>query len=233
MALRSVEKPHYVGHRRRLKDRFIKAGLEPFADYEVLEFLLTFSIAQKDVKPVAKELIDRFKSFQGVLDAPLDAVTSVQGVGEHSALLIKLAKACSDYYLRRKLHGKSIISSPEDLLNYCKSAMAGQSDEQFRIVYLNAKNEVLHDELLQEGTVDQSAVYPRKIIERALRQKAVALILVHNHPSGNPEPSSHDRHLTKMLIQLSESLGIKIHDHIIIGRNEYFSFRYSKSYLTN
>ena len=149
MPLRSVEKQHYIGHRRRLKDRFIKAGLESFADYEVLEFLLTFSIAQKDVKPVAKELIERFKSFQGVLDAPLDAVTSVPGVGEHSALLIKLAKACSDYYLRRKLHGSSVISSPEDLLHYCKSAMAGQSDEQFRVVYLNSKNEVLHDELLQ------------------------------------------------------------------------------------
>jgi DNA repair protein RadC len=223
----SKEKPHYIRHRRRLKDRFIKAGLESFADYEVLEFLLTFSIAQKDVKPIAKELIERFKSFQGVLDAPLEAVTSVPGIGEHSALLIKLAKACSDYYLRRKLRRSSVISSPGDLLNYCKSAMAGQSDEQFRIIYLNAKNEVLDDELLQEGTVDQSAVYPRKIIERALQQKAVALILVHNHPSGNPDPSPHDRHLTTMLIQLSESLGLKIHDHIIIGRNDYFSFRES------
>ena len=233
MTSQSREKPHYIGHRRRLKDRFIKAALESFADYEVLELLLTFSIARKDVKPIAKVLIERFKSFQGVLDAPLEAVTSVPGVGEHSALLIKLAKSCSDYYLRKKLHRSSVISSPEALLNYCKSAMAGHSDEQFRIIYLNAKNEVLHDEVLQEGTVDQSAVYPRKIIEQALQRKAVALILVHNHPSGNPEPSSHDRHLTNMLIQLSESLGIKIHDHIIVGRNEYFSFRSSKGYSTN
>ncbi len=219
------EKPHFFEHRKRLKNRFVKAGLEAFADYEVLELLLTFSIARKDVKPTAKALIERFKSFQGVLDAPLHDITTIHGVGNHSAILIKLTKACSDYYLRKKVHRTSVISSPEDLLNYCKSAMAGQRDEQFRVIYLNAKNEVIHDEVLQEGTVDQSAVYPRKIIEHALQQKAVALILIHNHPSGNPEPSSHDQYLTKMLTQLAESLGIKIHDHIIIGRNDYFSFK--------
>lgn len=222
-----IEKPHFFEHRKRLKNRFIKAGIDAFADYEVLELLLMFSIARKDVKPMAKALIKRFKSFHGVLDAPLDDIASVHGVGNHSAILIKLAKACSDYYLRKRIYLSSVITSPENLLKYCKSAMAGKSDEQFRVIYLNTKNEVIHDEVLQEGTVDQSAVYPRKIIEHALQQKAVALILIHNHPSGNPEPSSHDKYLTKMLTHLSESLGIKIHDHIIIGRNEYFSFKES------
>jgi DNA repair protein RadC len=225
MQSQKSEHPHYLGHRKRIRERFLKTGLASFHDYEVLELLLTFAIAQKDVKVLAKQLISRFQTFQGVLDAPLNELKTVAGIGEHCALLMKLVKECSDFYLRGKIYHKDIISSPEALLNYCKSAMAGLGDEQFRVIYLNTKNEIIADELLQEGTVDQSAVYPRKIIEHALKHRASALIFVHNHPSGSPEPSVHDKNLTDLLKQISENIGIKVHDHLIIGKQGYFSFR--------
>jgi DNA repair protein RadC len=225
MQSQKSEHPHYHGHRKRIRERFLKTGLASFHDYEVLELLLTFAIAQKDVKVLAKQLISRFQTFQGVLDAPLNELKTVVGIGEHCALLIKLIKECSDFYLRAKIYHKDIISSPEALLNYCKSAMAGLGDEQFRVIYLNTKNEIIADEPLQEGTVDQSAVYPRKIIEHALKHGASALIFVHNHPSGSPEPSVHDKNLTDLLKQISENIGIKVHDHLIIGKQGYFSFR--------
>ena len=218
-------RPHYLDHRKRIKERFVKTGVSSFQDYEVLELLLTYALARKDVKSIAKELVARFKTFQGVLDAPLEELKSIKGIGEHTAILLKLTKDCSDFYLRGKILQNNVISRPGDLLNYCRSVMTGLGNEQFRVIFLNAKNEVLHDELLQEGTVDQTAVYPRKILEHALQRKATALIFVHNHPSGNPEPSSHDKTLTQSLVKVSDTLGIKVHDHIIIGKNRYFSFR--------
>ncbi len=215
----------YKEHRKRIKERFRTQGLEPFRDYEALELMLTYAIAQKDLKPLAKALIKHFDSFQAVLEAPLEELTEVNGMGEHAALLIKLFRACSQYYLRKTIHKRDIISSPAELVNYCTSAMAHLPDEQFRVVYLNAKNEVITDEIMQEGTIDQTAVYPRKIIKQALHEKAVALILVHNHPSGNPEPSVQDRQLTAAIISAAGTMDIKVHDHIIIGRSGYRSFR--------
>lgn len=225
MQSQKSEQPHYLGHRERIRERFFKTGLASFQDYEVLELLLTFAIKQKDLKPLAKDLISRFQTFQGVLDAPLNELKTVTGIGEHCATLIKLVKESSDFYLREKIYRKDIISSPEALLKYCKSSMSGLENEQFRVIYLNTKNEVIADEMLQEGTIDQSAVYPRKIIECALKKRASALIFVHNHPSGSPEPSAHDKNVTDMLIQVSGTMGIKVHDHIVIGKQGYFSFR--------
>jgi DNA repair protein RadC len=225
MQSQKSEQPHYLGHRKRIRERFFKTGLASFQDYEVLELLLTFAIKHKDLKPLAKDLISRFQTFQGVLDAPLNELKTVTGIGEHCAILIKLVKESSDFYLREKIYRKDIISSPEALLKYCKSSMSGLENEQFRVIYLNTKNEVIADEMLQEGTIDQSAVYPRKIIECALKKRASALIFVHNHPSGSPEPSTHDKNLTDMLIQVSDTMGIKVHDHIVIGKQGYFSFR--------
>jgi DNA repair protein RadC len=216
---------HYKEHRKRIKERFRAHGLEPFRDYEALELLLTYAIAQKDLKPLAKDLLKRFGSFQQVLEAPVDQLTQVTGIGEHAALLIKLFRECCQYYLRETLEKRTIVSSPGDLVAYCKSAMAHLCDEQFRVVYLNAKNEIIKDEVVQEGTVDQTVVYPRKIIERALNEKAVAIILVHNHPSGNPDPSVHDRNLTSSIVSAAATFDIKVHDHIVIGRNGYRSFR--------
>ena len=219
-----TSKPLYFDHRKRIKQKYLNDSLQAFSDYEVLELLLTYSIHRKDVKPVAKKLLSRFKTFQGVLEATLDELVSVEEIGEHSAILLKLTKSCSDYYLRNNILKKDVISSPGDLLNYLKSSMACLDDEQFRVIYLNSKNELIHEETVQEGTVDQTAVYPRKIMERSLKKKAVSLIFVHNHPSGNPSPSEHDKNLTSELCRAARTLEIKVHDHIIIGRNSYFSF---------
>jgi len=220
------KKPLYINHRKRLKKKFTASGIDSLHDYEVLELLLTFAIHRKDVKPIAKELISRFGGFHGVLDASVQDISLVPGLGEHSAVLIKLVRACSDLYLKKKLHKRDVLSSPDDVLRYCTSAMARLGVEQFRVMYLNAKNEVISDEIIQEGTVDQTAVYPRKIMEHALKIKSAAAILcVHNHPSGDPAPSHHDKVLTNALQKAAEALGIKLHDHIIIGTKGYFSFK--------
>jgi DNA repair protein RadC len=213
-----------TGHRRRIKEKFKLQGLAAFHDYEVLEMLLSYCIARKDVKPVAKNLLQNFKSFQGVLDAPLEQLQKVDEIGEHSALLIKLIRACCDYYLSAAIAQRNVIASPQALIKYLRASMAALRDEQFRVVYLNAKNELLHDEIIQEGTIDQTAVYPRKIVERALSAGAVSIILVHNHPSGDPSPSSHDSKLTSALVNATKLLNIRVHDHIIVGNNGYYSF---------
>jgi DNA repair protein RadC len=213
-----------AGHRRRIKQKFKQQGLAGLNDYEVLELLLTWCILRKDVKPAAKKLLERFHSFQGVVDAPLEELTAVSDIGEHSALLIKLVRACCDYYLAAAVKQRDIISSPQSLISYLRTSMATLHDEQFRVVYLNAKNEILHHEVVQEGTIDQTAVYPRKIVERALAAGAVSIIVVHNHPSGDPAPSTHDRRLTEALVRATKVLSIRVHDHIIVGRYGYYSF---------
>lgn len=219
------DEPGYKQHRRRIKERFLELGLETFQDYEALELMLTYAIAQKDVKPLAKDLLRRFGSFQSVLEAPVEELETVYGMGRHAAILVTFSRQCAQYYLRRSIQKRDVISCPADLVAYCTAAMAHLGNEQFRVVYLNAKNEVITDETLQEGTVDQTAVYPRKIIEQALKLGAVALILVHNHPSGNPEPSQQDRQLTGAIIAAAATMDIRIHDHIVIGRSGYRSFR--------
>jgi DNA repair protein RadC len=219
------EQPHYLGHRRRLKGRLAGAGLSAFQDHEAVELILTYALARKDVKPLAKELLRTFGSFRGLLDAPLAELLKVKGISEHTALLFRLIKDASDRYLREKVLAlPDVIASPGDLLNYCRSRMGGLKDEQFRLIYLNTRNRVIEEEVLQEGTVDQTAVYPRKVLERAIRFKATALIMVHNHPSGSAQPSAEDRELTRNLVQAAGNLQIKVHDHLIIGRDSHFSF---------
>jgi DNA repair protein RadC len=219
------EVPHYVGHRKRLKSRFLQSGLETLQDYEVVELILTYSQARKDTKPLAKDLIRIFGSLRGIVEAPVERLKKVEGVGEHSALLFKLVKDASDRYLRdRCLDTQNVIASPGDLITYCQSKMGWLKDEQFRMIYLNTRNQVIEEEVLQEGTVDQTVVYPRKVMERAIRLKATALILVHNHPGGSPRPSPEDRELTRTLAQAAKNLQIKVHDHLIIGREGHFSF---------
>jgi DNA repair protein RadC len=166
-----------------------------------------------------------FGSLRGIVEAPVDKLTAVKGVGEHSALLFKLIKAASERYLRdRLINSKNVITSPGELIAYCQSKMGRLKDEQFRLIYLNSRNQVIEEEVLQEGTVDQTVVYPRKVMERALRLKATALILVHNHPGGSPYPSTEDRELTRTLTQAAKNLQIKVHDHLIIGGEGHFSF---------
>ena len=220
-----TKNPGYIKHRARLKERFMLNGIKGSKDYEVLELILGFSIARKDVKLLAKNLIKKFKTLQGVLDAPINEIKEVNGIGEHSAILIKLIKESSDHYLKQKTIQTDVISSPSALLKYLKSSMAYLKNEHFRVLYLNSKNEIINDETVQEGTVDETPVYPRKILAKALEANAVSLIFVHNHPSGHPAPSHHDRKLTNTLIDASQTFGIKVHDHIIIGKTGYFSFK--------
>jgi DNA repair protein RadC len=219
------EVPHYVGHRKRLKARFLGTGLGSFQDYEVVELILTYTLARKDTKTLAKDLLRTFGSLRGIVEAPLEELKRVKGVGEHSALLFKLIKAASERVLRdRVLQLKDVITSPGEVVTYCQSKMGRLKDEQFRMIYLNTRNQVIEEEVLQEGTVDQTVVYPRKVMERALRLKATALILVHNHPGGSPYPSPEDRELTRTLAQAAKNLQIKVHDHLIIGEDSHFSF---------
>lgn len=223
--LRDEAVPHYTGHRKRLKDRFSRTGLESFPDYEVVELILTYAQARKDTKPLAKDLIQKCGSLRGIVECPFEDLKKVKGLGEHSALLFKLIKAASERILRdRILNSKTVITSPGELITYCQSKMGWLKDEQFRMIYLNTRNQVIEEEVLQDGTVDQTVVYPRKVMERAIQLKATALILVHNHPSGSLYPSPEDRELTRTLALAAKNLQIKVHDHLIIGQEGHFSF---------
>ena len=217
------EKPHYHGHRQRLRNRFLTGGPGALQDYELVELLLTFAIPYSDVKPLAKTLIKHCGSFNQVLDAAPEALLEVPGIREYSAVLIRLVKACAEHYLREEALKRERLSSLTALVDYCRTAMGGLKDEQFRVIFLNSQNEIIGEEIIQEGTVNQTVVYPRKVLELALKHKACGLILVHNHPSGHTAPSLSDRELTKALIDASRTLNLTVHDHLIIGRQGYFS----------
>ncbi len=215
--------PHYYGHRERLRKRFLTGGLMALRDYELLELLLTYAIPQRDVKPLAKQMLEHFGSFSQVLDASVSELVAAGGLGEYSATLINLVKACLQAYLKEEVIKRQKIPSLATLVDYCRASMGGLKDEQFRVIFLNSQNEIIAEEVLQEGTVNQTVVYPRKVLELALQHKAVGMILVHNHPSGNPTPSTADRELTHTLVKLSRSLNLTLHDHLIISRHNYFS----------
>ncbi len=217
------DKPHYHGHRQRLRARFLKGGAAALQDYELLELLLTYALPRQDTKPLAKELIKSFGSFTQILDAPPEKLQEVGGIGEASGALIRLVKACAEYYLKEDLLQRRKIPSLAVLVDYCRTAMGGLPDEQFRVLFLNSQNEIIAEEIVQEGTVNQTVVYPRKVLELALKHKAAGLILVHNHPSGSLTPSAADRELTKALIQACRGLNLTVHDHLIISRQGYFS----------
>ncbi len=217
--------PHYRGHRSRLKEKFVHSGVESFHDYEVLELLLGYAIPQKDVKPLAKTLLNTFGGIKGVSDADIETLCTVSGISNHTAILIKLIKEISGLYLKDHAKGKTQISCTSELLNYCKTRMGGLKDEQFCVIYLDAQNQLIDMETIQEGIVNQAVVYPRQVLENALRQKASAIILVHNHPSGHVRPSDADIRLTRTIQEAARMLEILVHDHVIIGENRFFSFR--------
>jgi DNA repair protein RadC len=215
----------YEGHRSRLREKFKKTGIGGFHDYEFIELLLTYAIPRKDVKPVAKGLIKRFGGIRGIFDASADELTTITGIGERTAILIKLLKEGATLYLKTRLKGREVLSSPQDVLNFCSYALSGEKNEKFMVLYLTTRNEVLELEILEEGTINRTAVYPRKVIEGALKHNASALIFVHNHPSGDPTPSKTDRRLTEDLEKAALTVDIIVHDHIIIGKNSHFSGR--------
>jgi len=222
---KDVNEPDYLKHRERLKKRFSAAGLAALNDYEVLELLLSYAIPRKDVKPPAKLLLRQFGSLKGVMDAEVTELEKINGVSTHTALLIKLVKELGSLYLKEKAAEKTQISCTAELLNYCRMSLGGLKDERFNVIYLNAQNRVIDMETIQEGIVNQAVVYPRKVLENALKRKASAIILVHNHPSGQVKPSDADIRLTRLIQDTAKILDIIVHDHIIIGENRAFSFR--------
>ncbi|HOS78031.1 MAG TPA: DNA repair protein RadC [Syntrophales bacterium] len=220
-----AERPHYHGHRKRLKERYQAQGLSGFQDYEALELFLTYAIPRGDVKLLAKTLIAHFGSLKAVFDAEIAELETVKGVKRHTAILLKLSKELAGAYLKEQARERSQISCTQELYDYCLMVMGGLKDEQFRVIYLDAQNRIIDSELIEEGIVNQAVVYPRKVIERALKKKASALILAHNHPSGHVRPSDADVRLTKSVQDTARLLDILVHDHIIIGENRFFSFR--------
>lgn len=221
----SAEVPHYHGHRERLRTRFEEAGAETLPDYELLELLLFRSIPRRDVKPLAKELIQRFGSFAEVLGAPAARLSETDGVSEGVALDLKIVEAALKRMAKGAVGKRPVLSSWSSVLDYCRMAMAFAEREQFRILFLDKKNILIADEVQQTGTVDHTPVYPREVMRRALELSASAIILVHNHPSGDPTPSGADMRMTRELVDIAKPLGVAIHDHIIVGRDGHASFR--------
>jgi DNA repair protein RadC len=217
--------PDYVGHRARLKERFRDAGPDALADYELLEMILYRAIRRADTKPIAKALIARFGSFADVISADPVRLAEVKGVGQSVITELKLVQAAALRMMRGQIAGRTVLSSWSAILDYCRAGMAYATREQFRIIFLDKKNQLIADEVQQEGTVDHTPVYPREVMKRALELAASAIILVHNHPSGDPTPSAADIDMTRRIAEAGEKLGIIIHDHIIVGRNGHASFR--------
>ena len=194
-------KPHYHGHRDRLRARFAEKGAESLADYELLELYLFRSIPRRDVKPIAKDLIAKFGSFAEVIVAPIDRLTEVKGISEKIALDLKILRAAATKLGQESILGRPVLSSWSALLDYCRSAMQFEATEQFRVLFLDRKNRLIADEVLGKGTVDRAPVYPREILKRALAHESTAIILTHNHPSGDPTPSQSDIDMTKEIVQ--------------------------------
>ena len=212
-------------HRKRLRQKFLTAGMEAFHDYEVLELLLTYAIPQKDVKPQAKELLRKFGSLKGIVDAEIADLEKITGIGERSAILFKLVKEIAALYLKQKAKEKTQVTCTTELFDFCRTVMGGKKDEEFCVIYLDAQNQIIEFETIQKGVVNQAVVYPRQVLESALKKKASAIILAHNHPSGHVRPSDADIRLTKTIQETAKVLDILVHDHIIIGENRFFSFR--------
>ncbi len=220
-----AEVPHFHGHRDRLRSRFREAGAEALADYELLELILFRAIPRRDVKPLAKALLKRFGSFADVMAAPEARLAEVDGVSAAVATELKLVQAAALRIGRAAIAGRPVLSSWTALIDYCRTAMAFSEREQFRVLYLDRKNALIADEVQGEGTVDHTPVYPREVVKRALELSATAVILVHNHPSGDPTPSRPDILMTQQIIEIAKPLGITVHDHIIVGRAGHASFR--------
>ena len=220
-----AKKAHYIGHRQRLRNRFLKDYGDGFSDYELVELLLFLAVPRSDVKPLAKDLIARFGSFAGLINAAPTEIKEVDGAGDSTVVALKTVQAAAKRLARSEVLSKPVLSSWSQLLDYCTIAMAGEKKEQFRILFLDKKNNLIIDEVQQTGTVDHTPVYPREIIRRALELEASALIVVHNHPSGDPTPSRDDIEMTDEIRETAERLGIVLHDHLIISRKGHASFK--------
>ncbi len=218
-------KPHYYGHRKRLRARFREAGSEALSDYELLELILFRTIPQRDVKPLAKDLIARFGSFAEVLASTPQLLEEVKGIKEATSTDLKIIYAAAARLARGQVQKRQVLSSWANVLDYCRTSMAFAEREQFRILFLDKRNQLIADEVQQKGTVDHTPVYPREVVKRALELSATAVILVHNHPSGDPTPSRSDIVMTEAIIEVAKPLGILVHDHIIVGKEGHASLK--------
>ena len=213
-----------TGHRKRLRERFQKAGLKGFHDYEIIELLLTLGSPRKDCKPVAKEAIKVFKTLRGVLEASPDELQQIDGIGPNNAFVIGLIQAVAREFLKEKIIDKPVYKSAKEFFDYLYHSMRDLKKEVFKVIYLNSQNQIIEVEDLSTGTVNASSIYPREVMMAAIKHGAVSLVFVHNHPSGSPEPSLNDKMLTRDLIYAACIMQVKVLDHIIIGDNIYFSF---------
>ena len=213
-----------TGHRKRLREKFIKSGLAGFHDYEIVELLLTLGIPRRDCKQQAKEAIKRFKTLRGVLEAPVEELQQIEGIGSHSAFGIRLVQEIAREFLKEQVLDKPYCRSSREVFDYLYHSMRDLKKEVFKVMFLDSQNRVVKIEDLFEGTLNSSAIYPREIIQSAVKHNAAALIFVHNHPAGNPQPSDNDKQITQDLVFAGNIMQIKVLDHIIIGENRYFSF---------
>jgi DNA repair protein RadC len=235
----SMEAKGAEGHRKRLRERFNQSGLGAFLDYEIVELLLTLGTPRKDCKPQAKEAIKRFKTLRGVLEAPPEELQEIKGIGPAHIFVIRFMQEVSREFLKKQVLDKPYCRSSREVFDYLYHSMRDLKKEIFKIMYLDSQNRVIEIEDLFEGTLNASAIYPRETIQGAVKHSAVALIFVHNHPAGNPQPSDNDKQITQDLVFAGNIMQIRILDHIVIGDNRYFSFadaglieQYNSDFLT-
>ncbi|MGO8670538.1 MAG: RadC family protein [Capsulimonadaceae bacterium] len=224
-SLRPMDDNH--GHRRRLRERFLKAGFDGFADHEIVELLLTLAIPRGDVKPMAKALLSQFGSVRGVLDAPVAELQAVRGIGEVTPIALRVIREAASLYLQQQVEEGTSLGTQDTLEKFWRHRLGGLQHEVFEVVYLDSAARMLKNgvERLEEGTIDRAAVYPRRVMEAALRRSASALVFAHNHPNGNVQPSEMDKTLTRALVLAAATLQVKVLDHLIISPDDVFSFR--------
>jgi DNA repair protein RadC len=225
LSLIKGDEASHTGHRRRLKQRFADGGPEAMPDYELLELLLFSAIPRRDTKPLAKRLLQRFGSFAEVINASPERLKEVEGVGDAAVMQLKLVRASALRLMRKGILQRPVLASWSAVLDYCRAAMGYEAREQFRILFLDKKNRLIADEVQQQGTVDHTPVYVREVVKRALEHSASAIILAHNHPSGDPAPSQADIQMTLQIVDAAKPLGIAVHDHIIVGRQGHVSLK--------
>jgi DNA repair protein RadC len=223
----SKDVSHVVDHRKRLRGRFMAAGIQSLADYEVVELLLTLAIPRSDVKRPAKELIARFGNLRGILDAPIEKLREVRGIGSVAPVALRIIREAATLYLQQVAERRDSLAEPEVLNSFWRSRIGALPNEVFQVGYLDTAYQLLPDgvETLEEGTVDRATVYPRRVAEAALRRKAAAVVFAHNHPNGNVQPSEHDKVLTRALVLALQAIQIKVLDHLIVSPDSVFSFR--------
>jgi len=221
------QNPHYLGHRQRLRDRFLKSGFAGMAEHEVVEILLTLALPRKDVKKPAKDLLTRFGNLQGILDASVDDLLTIHGIGEVAPTALRIIKEAANLYLQQKSEKDNCLVSYETMMNFWRARLGGLKHEVFEVAYLDSGYKLLSDGIdrIEDGTIDRAAVYPRKVMQAALKKKSAILVIAHNHPNGNVNPSEQDKNITRALVLAAETLQIKIHDHLIVTMNDVFSFR--------